>query len=334
MNHALIKVRLPLLGILIILAVGISACGESAAEPFTKVTITASKSPSQALVYIAVEKGYFEEEGLDVTIQGLASGKAALNSLIEGNADLASTGDIPITLAVLNGEPLKIITTIYFSDSELAVVARRDTGIAAPRDLKGRKIGVTKGTGGHFFLHALLIQHRMSADDVQVVYLKPPDLVSALIKGEIDAVSTWQPFISSSAAALGNDGITFPSERIHRETINIVGMQTFVESNPEEIRKVLSALKKAEQMVLDDEEEARKIIGDYLSLDQAVIRETWPSYNYGITLEQSLLITLENEARWAIANGLSSRTEVPNYLDNIYMEGLITVKPEAVTIIR
>ena len=53
-----------------------------------------------------------------------------------------------------------------------------------------------------------------------------------------------------------------------------------------------------------------------------------------VSLEQQLLLTLEDEARWTISEGLADKKEVPNYLDFIYLEGLEAVKPEAVTILR
>jgi NitT/TauT family transport system substrate-binding protein len=51
-------------------------------------------------------------------------------------------------------------------------------------------------------------------------------------------------------------------------------------------------------------------------------------------LDQTILITLEDEARWAIREGLIDKKEIPNYLDFIYMDLLENVKPEAITIIR
>ena len=60
----------------------------------------------------------------------------------------------------------------------------------------------------------------------------------------------------------------------------------------------------------------------------------WDVFTFEISLNQSLLVALEAEARWAIKYKLTESTEVPNYLDYIYIDALEELKPEAVTIIR
>jgi len=64
------------------------------------------------------------------------------------------------------------------------------------------------------------------------------------------------------------------------------------------------------------------------------LREQWKILNFSITLDQSFLVTLERQAEWAIKNKLTDKTEVPNFLDFIYLKGLDIVKPKAITIIR
>jgi NitT/TauT family transport system substrate-binding protein len=62
--------------------------------------------------------------------------------------------------------------------------------------------------------------------------------------------------------------------------------------------------------------------------------ELWPTYRFNIALNQSLLLALEDETRWAIKNELTARTDVPNYLNYVYLDGLRAVKPESVTVIH
>ncbi|NIT52457.1 MAG: hypothetical protein GWO41_06890 [candidate division Zixibacteria bacterium] len=60
----------------------------------------------------------------------------------------------------------------------------------------------------------------------------------------------------------------------------------------------------------------------------------WDDYVFEIFLDQSLLLSWEDIARWAIKNKFTDKTTVPNYLNFIYLDGLEAVKPEAITIIR
>ncbi|MCK5329769.1 MAG: nitrate ABC transporter substrate-binding protein, partial [Candidatus Marinimicrobia bacterium] len=61
---------------------------------------------------------------------------------------------------------------------------------------------------------------------------------------------------------------------------------------------------------------------------------SWPKQKFAVILEQTMLITFEDQSRWAIENNLTDITQVPNYLNYIYLDALEKVNPEAVTIIR
>lgn len=60
----------------------------------------------------------------------------------------------------------------------------------------------------------------------------------------------------------------------------------------------------------------------------------WDDFTFELSLNQSFLVNIEDEARWAIRNKLTDKTGVPNYLDYIYIDALESVKPDAVTVIR
>jgi NitT/TauT family transport system substrate-binding protein len=65
-----------------------------------------------------------------------------------------------------------------------------------------------------------------------------------------------------------------------------------------------------------------------------VLDETWGIFNFQVTLDQALLVNLEEQSRWIIKNRLAMSQDMPNYLDFIYCDGLGAVKPAAVRIIR
>jgi len=111
-------------------------------------------------------------------------------------------------------------------------------------------------------------------------------------------------------------------------------MQDYVKMHPEAIKKVLRALIKAETFVEQNPEEARRLVAEFIKIDKALLDEIWPIFKTMVTLDQSLLVDLENQTRWALKNKLIARKTILNYLDFIYMDGLQAVKPEAVSILR
>ncbi len=214
------------------------------------------------------------------------------------------------------------------------IVARKDKGVSIPNYLKGKKIGVVVGTNAEFFMDSFLIMHGILMDEVEVINVEPNAIVDTLTSGEVDAVSTWNPHISILKKKLGDNGVIFSGEGIYRETFNIATKQNFANENLENIKKVLRALIKAEEFIEENPDEAQETVAGKIGMDKATLNKLWKLYNFKITLDQSLLVTLEAETRWIIKNKLTNKTEVPNYLDYIYLDALEEVKPEAIKIIR
>jgi len=69
-----------------------------------------------------------------------------------------------------------------------------------------------------------------------------------------------------------------------------------------------------------------------LNLDQISLDAVWTQYNFSLSLDQPLILAMEDEARWAIGNGLTDEKTVPNFLNYIYTDALKAVKPEGVMI--
>ena len=286
------------------------------------------------LVKIAQARGFFREEGLDVTLQLHSSGKAALRSLIDGKADLATAADTPIMFALMQGAQLSLITTIETSTKNAAIIARRDRGIGCAADLKGRRVGVTLGTNGDYFLDCYLTLQGMSRRSVELVDMAPEQMTDALIKGRVDAVSIWNPLASTLRSTLAERGIMLHDDNIYLETFNIVSLQGLTRQSPETIRRLLRGLLKAEQFVANNPEESRRIMSEFCGMDLNLVTCVWEDFRYRLSLNQSLLVTLEDQGRWAMRNGLTPRRELPDIFQTLYLDGLKSVKPDAVRLIR
>jgi len=98
--------------------------------------------------------------------------------------------------------------------------------------------------------------------------------------------------------------------------------------------RFLKALVEAEGYVIRNPTEAKAIVQTRQNLDAAYMETIWSQNQYGLTLDQSLIVAMEDEARWMIKNNLTDERQVPNFLDYIYEDALKAVKPEAVNIIH
>lgn len=303
-------------------------------EPPERVTIAYPRSFYAVLFSVAHAKDYFKDEGLEVTPQFHEFGKVAVNAMLEGKADMAVSGDTVAMFAIAAGRNISILAESMTSNRNEAIVARRDRGIGAPRDLAGKRIGVALGTTGHFFLDSFLIVNGIDREKVSVVNLKPGDMMPALGLGTVDAVAIWQPVMKLLERGLGERGVLFYDERVYSDIVCLSAAREYAERHPDTVRKVLHALVKAENFVKENPADARRLAAEFLNFDLTVLTEVWGSLTFAVTLDQSLLVSLEDQTRWAQQGGLLPSGARLRYLDFIYSDGLQAVRPDAVRIIR
>lgn len=89
-----------------------------------------------------------------------------------------------------------------------------------------------------------------------------------------------------------------------------------------------------EEYIIQHPAEAKIIVQKRLNFDDAYMASIWPDYQFSLSLDQSLILAMEDEARWMINNNLTSERTVPDFLDYIYSDGFNTIRPESVNIIR
>ena len=204
-----------------------------------KVTIALVNQPQSTLIFVAMKKGYFSDEGLDV--QPLQSfGKAALQTMIEGKADFATSAETPIMFSILRGDAIFVVANIETSTANDAVVARVDAGISKPADLKGKRIGFMPGTTIDFFLDSFLTAQGLTRQDITPVPLKPDEMLDALLAKKADAVAAWNYPLTQIKRQLGAQAVTFYDRQIYTEHFNIAAMQDFVRAKPADCRRFVA----------------------------------------------------------------------------------------------
>jgi len=303
--------------------------------PLEKVTIGINAtSLLPALVHITEEKGYFLGEGIDAEIRGYPAGKAALAALFNGEVDVATVAEMPMVLNSFDRNDFALFVTIVDSAQHLKALARKDRNISAPQDLIGKKVATTIGTTAHFFMATFFTLNGLDTADVEIVDLKPGEMVEAIANGDVDAIFTWEPNILKAQERLGDNAIILPSVVGYQAQFNLASNNDFIENNPELITRIIRALARAEEFTESNRQESIAIVASRLETDTEDIAKIWDVYRFRLSLSQSLIVSLEDAARWAIANNMTDKTAVPNYLDFIYFDGLEAVSPEAVTIIH
>ena len=295
------------------------------------VTLSINILPNSALIFIAEEKGYFAEQGLIIDYKGFPTGKLALDALIGGGSDIATTADVPIALAGVAGQDISVIATIESSTDNIQVVARKDSGIVSPEDLRGKDIATTRGGGSLFFTYKFLERHGMDISDVNFVFLSPSDMVTTLVRGDIDAFIVFEPYPFLAIEKLGSDNLMiFNPSDLYGETWNIVVMKDFEKENPEVIKRFLKSLLKAETFLKENPEESLLIVSEYSETEPGMLSEIMKKQDYEVVLNDLLTDSLDEEAVWAMEQGFTTATELPDYSLIINTLFLQELKPDGV----
>jgi len=305
------------------------------AGPLERITFGVDFSVISSPVWVAENRGYFQEEGLDVKIKDYSSGRTALVDMLErGNLDMVTVAQTPVMYNSFARTHYAIIAGMACSYEDVLLLARQGKGITTPIDLKGKRVGTPVGSSGHFFLGLFLIHHGLKLPDVTVIDIDAPDLPGALSEGRVDAIAIWQPHIINAQKLLAGKAFVLPSRNLYREDFYFVPNRNFIKSSTGALKKFLKAIDRAENFLHENREEAISIVSGRLKLDREIVNSLWNRYEFKLFLDQTVLTDLEAEARWAIRNKYATAAKIPDYYDFIHTDVLKAVKPEAVNIIR
>ena len=216
---------------------------------------------------IALERGFFEKHGLDVTIaRPYATGVDALNALQAGESEIVQVG-VPMIGAVLRGMDLVALgnysgnATKRGSDATMAIIAGKDSGIVKgdPKTLKGKKIAASFGTINHLYVLSVLEKAGLTPADVTLVNTPPPEMTVALLAKGIDAFSGWDPWpIVAMKDVPGAIEVQRGGDTISYLGFN-VAMRPWVEKNGETIEKFLAAVSEADQWMRKNPKQAAQV---------------------------------------------------------------------------
>ncbi len=255
---------------------------------------------------IAEKKGYFTEEGLNVTINDFKGGSQSLQALQGGSVD-AVTGAYEHTIRMqVKGRPvIAVIELGRFPGLVLGVKSELKDKVKKPGDLKGMKIGVTApGSSTNNFVNLLLGKDGVKPDEVSIVGVGAgPTAVAAIRKGEIDAISNLEPVISTltrdgSIYVLADTRTEEGSKAIFGGNSSAAVLYTtpeFIEKNPVTTQRLVNALYKALKFIASasGEDIAKVVPEEYYLNDRSLyveaVKASLPTYSRdGVISEASM----------------------------------------------
>jgi ABC-type nitrate/sulfonate/bicarbonate transport system substrate-binding protein len=298
----------------------------------TPLTLAVSAGPVSLPIYVAEARGYFRDEGLELRLRECASGRECYEWLADGNVDVATAAELLVATGSGAHRDLAIIATISASSYQIKLVARRSAKIAEAPQVRGKRVGTVLGSSAQYFLDNWLVFNDIDPDAVTVVGLAPDKLAGALEARSVDAIAIWEPLASSTALALGGDAVVFESPRVYTQHFNLVAARPTLARRDADVARLLRALVRAQRAIQDDPDAARVLLAQRLHLAPAVVAKMMENEDYRVRLDQSLVTTMQSEARWtARASGVHLNLDV---LGTIAPASLRRLDPAAVGLVQ
>ncbi len=205
------------------------------------------KSP----VYVGVQEGFFEAEGLEVKIASGRGSTDAITKIATGQADIGSAdiGALMAAKAQDNTLPVKAVYSI-FNQAPHAFFTLKKSGISEMVDIDGKKVATSPFTSSNAFLPLVLKENGMAEDAVNLTKADPGALGPMLMNGGTDAIIAWVTNIAlfaDQAKATGNELVVLPWSDAGLElySASVVASETFLSERPDVAKRFLRAFDKS-----------------------------------------------------------------------------------------
>lgn len=214
------------------------------------------------------------------------------------------------------------------------LIARKDQ-IRNVSDLKGTRVGTALGTVAEFHLGRFLMLHGITLQDITLIDVKTPEgWVNDVADGNIDAIVTAQPYANAARDRLGNNAVTWPLQSSQPVFGLVISSDHWIAQHPDLAGRFLKSLAQAEEYIHEHPSESKAIVQNQLNLDAGYMDTVWQQNQFSLTLDQSLILAMEDEARWMIMNNQTNVTMVPDFRKFVYPDAMESVRPGSVNIIR
>ena len=247
------------------------------------------------LPIIAVSKGYFAEQGLQIEPLRFNSGPACAEALYSGAADIGAMGDTAAIITVVRDPRYRIFASHATGENRHRLMIRQDGPFTSLHDLKGKRLAVKKGTSTYGGLLAALKRDKIDPASMQIIDLAPPTMVTALQSGSIDAFAASEPTPSIAEEKGAKQLITFGGlENLY--PLVMLARNDFSIAHAAEMKRFVAALTRAEEYAHTHPQEVIDLMSAETGLSPVSTRSAIARHQYSLRLDDNILTSLKKTA--------------------------------------
>jgi NitT/TauT family transport system substrate-binding protein len=271
--------------------------GDAGGGELDRVTVGVIPIVDVAPIYLGADQGFFEEQGIDLTLEAAQGGAAVVPGVVSGDYQFGFSNVTSLLVAAQEGLPLQVVANGVASTGEEgadfgAVVTSPDSGITDAAGLAGKRIAVnTLNNIGTTTVNASIRAAGGDPSGVDYVELPFPDMPAALDAGNVDAIWVVEPFLTLATT----NGATFVASNFVDAADDLTVATYFTSKqlageDADLVERFTTALEQSLEFASENPDETRAILGTYTQIDQAVIDAmtlpAWPTEINRKSIEQ------------------------------------------------
>jgi len=308
-----------------VVAAGLMVTAAAQAPPSAGAATAAIPAPlpANAPFTIACATATLEAAPVYITAQGPFGPR--MQYINGGVRTLANTGAHAATnattqmLVVLRDNPqVRLLFTL--AEGLYRIVGKRSAGISTLADLKGKRVVVPRNTSAHYYLIAMLRTVGLQESDVTLVAAPATEMAAALVRGDADAISMWEPESENAAKALGPDAVIFQNNRVYREFFSVYSTTDVLADRRRrmELVEFVRALRVSTGRLKDNPRQFFPLISRITNHPEAQVAAGWEHHAFPFDVPADLLDVITEEEKWVAAGQQRtprSRQELATFFD-------------------
>ncbi len=251
-----------------------------------------------------------KQEGVAVRWIEFTAGPQMLEGLNVGSIDFACVGETPPIFAQAAGADLVYVASEPPAPKAEKILVQRDSPIQSFKQLKGKKVGLNRGSNVHYLLLKVLEREGLAYSDIRVTYLPPADARAAFESGALDAWVIWDPFAQAAIGQIDARVLVAGHPEVHNYNFYL-STASYAKARPDVLKWTIEEVDITDKWTVAHFDEAADILAPQIGLSREITRQALENYAYGVEYITDAVV--QNQQN--IADAFSSQKLIPRPLE-------------------
>jgi NitT/TauT family transport system substrate-binding protein len=287
------------LNVIIAAAAFCAASWNATAHAQDVVRIAVGVDPSYTSWWVAADKGFFAKHNLKAEITQYPGGPDLADATMAGEQDVGSSGTATWMPRFVRSDSLRILCTMATSPNNFKMAAL--TAITSLSDLKGKKVGTVSGSSTDYLWALVAKKLDIPESGLDIMGVTPPELVPALVRGDVKAFFSWEPWPTKAVEVAGKDKVHIlasSGDVGYFQSFVVVGNKRFIEGKPDVTVRMLAALRDATDYMNKEHADAIKIAAARNKMTSEMADYILSLYNFKLDIAESMVAGAKTEETW------------------------------------